>query len=160
MKTLCLIRHAKTEVQQQGQLDFDRQLAPRGLKDAPEIAHLLKEKNIQPDRIVSSPAARAISTARIFGEVLHYPENKMEQNSLLYNASVATLLKVLQGFDDEHKIVFMVGHNPGITLLSNILCLPPILHIPTSGVVCIDFEVKHWNAIKAMSGSQKFFVSP
>ena len=160
MRTLCIIRHAKTEVQQQGQLDFDRHLAHRAYSDAPEVVKVLKDKHLLPDKIISSPAMRAISTARIVAEKLGYPENKIEQNSLIYNASVSTLLKVVQSLDDEFKTIFIIGHNPGVTLLSNILCLPPIVHIPTSGVVCIEFDVKHWNVIKALSGKQKFFVYP
>lgn len=160
MKQLCIIRHAKTEVQQQGQLDFDRKLAKRAYDDAPEMAHLLKEKKISPDLILSSPAMRAISTAHIFAEKLHYPEHKIEQNSLIYNAPVGTLLRVVQGISDEYKTVFLIGHNPGMTLLANLLCLPPIMHIPTSGVVCIDMGTKHWSHVKALCGKQEFFIYP
>ena len=160
MKTLCIIRHSKTEVQQQGQLDFDRQLAKRAYSDAPEIAGQLKEKKMFPDKIVSSPAMRAISTARIFAEKLNYDALKIEQNSLIYNASVTTLFKIVRGFDDNSKTIFLFGHNPGMTMLSNFLCFPPILHLPTSGVVCIDFDVKHWEDVKTLGGKQRFFISP
>ncbi|MBL0049397.1 MAG: histidine phosphatase family protein [Bacteroidetes bacterium] len=160
MKKLCIIRHAKTEVQQQGQLDFDRKLAKRAYEDVPQIAHLLKDKKISPDLILSSPAMRAISTAHLFSEKLHYPEHKIEQNSLIYNASVSTLLKVIQGISDDYKTVFLVGHNPGMTLLANLLCMPPILHIPTSGAVYIDLQTKHWSHVKALCGKQEFFIHP
>lgn len=160
MKTLCIIRHAKTEVQQQAQLDFDRQLTKRGLNDASEIAKLFHHKNGVPAKIISSPAQRAISTARIFAKELNYAENNIEQNSLIYNASVPTLLKIIQSLNNDEKFVCIVGHNPGMTLLANYLSLPPIAHIPTSGVLCIEFDVKPWNAISALSGKHKFFLYP
>ncbi len=160
MKTLCIIRHAKTEVQQQGQLDFDRRLAKRAYDDAPEIAALLKTKVKMPDLLLCSPAMRAICTARIFAEKLHYPEGKIEQNSLIYNASLTTLFTLVKGISDAHKTVFLIGHNPGLTLLSNFLCFSPILHLPTSGAVGISFDTKHWSHLKALSGKQEFFVHP
>jgi phosphohistidine phosphatase len=160
MKTICLIRHAKTEEQEQGQLDFDRELAARGLKDAPEIARLLLEKKIIPDYIVSSPARRAISTAILIAKAYSFSTTRIEQNSLIYNASLTTLFKLIKTFRDEHDTVFMIGHNPAITLLANYLCMKPILHVPTSGVVCFTFDVKKWSDIEAMKGKQKFFIHP
>lgn len=160
MKLLCIVRHAKTEVQQQGQIDFNRRLIDRGLKDAAETASKLKEMKIEPDLILSSPAARAISTATIFSKKFHYPEFTIEQNSLIYNASVNALIKIVQGLDDSNKCVFLIGHNPGLTLLANFLSLPPILHIPTSGAVIIDFDIKHWKEITGLKGKQRYFMHP
>ncbi len=160
MKTLYLIRHAKTEVQQQAQLDFNRELTERGIKDALETSKLLQEKKIKPDHIVCSPAKRAYTTAQIIAENLNFPVLKMEQNSLIYNASLPTLLKIVQTFQEEYKSIFLVGHNPGLTLLASFLCLPPILHIPTSGIVCIEFDVAMWKEIQTLNGKQIFFISP
>ena len=93
MKTLCIIRHAKTEVQAMGQRDFDRELAKRGLSDAPQMAKKLKEIDLMPDKIVSSPAARALATAQLFADKLKYPLTKIEQNSLIYAAALGILVK-------------------------------------------------------------------
>ena len=160
MKTLCIIRHAKTEVQAMGQRDFDRELAKRGLSDAPQMAKKLKEIDLMPDKIVSSPAARALATAQLFADKLKYPLTKIEQNSLIYAAALGSLIKVVKELSDDDKTVFLFGHNPGLTLLANYLCTSPILHLPTSGIVCIDFDTKHWSSITTFSGKQRFFVHP
>lgn len=160
MKTLCIIRHAKTEVQAMGQRDFDRELAKRGLSDAPQMAKKLKMLGLLPDKMVCSPAVRALATTAIFADKLNYPETKIEQNSLIYAAALTTLMKVVKELDVDDKIVFLFGHNPGLMLLANYLCKSPILHLPTSGIVCIDFDTKHWSSITAFSGKQRFFVHP
>ena len=160
MKTLCILRHAKTEIQQQAQMDFDRQLLKRGINDITEIAQRFLQKKIQLSKILSSPAQRAITTARIFAKEISYPETNIEQNSLIYNASLSTLLKLIQAVDDKEKSLCLIGHNPGMTLLANYLSLPPVLHIPTSGLMCIEFDVKSWSEIGALDGKQKFLLFP
>lgn len=160
MKTLYIVRHAKTEVQQQGQLDFNRALAPRAITDIATLHTLLKNHKISLDAIVCSPALRAISTAKLLATKLDFEIAKIEQNSLIYNASLPTLLSVIWKLDDRNNHVFLVGHNPGLTLLSNFLSLPPIVHIPTSGIVCIEFNVKKWALVGAEKGNQRFFIYP
>src|SRR3990170_2688371 len=80
MKRLTLLRHAKTETQHSGQEDWDRELEPRGQKDAPEMARRLRERKLKPDRIVTSPAVRALATANIFARELHVPAAKLVQD--------------------------------------------------------------------------------
>lgn len=160
MKTLYIARHAKTEVQQQGQLDFNRALAPRATQDIATITSLLKHHKIGVDAIVCSPALRAISTAKLLATKLDFEISKIEQNSLIYNASLPTLLSIIWKLDDRNNHVFFVGHNPGLTLLSNFLSLPPIAHIPTSGIVGIEFNVKKWGMISAEKSTQRFFIYP
>jgi len=158
MKTLCIVRHAKTEVQMQGQRDFDRRLAPRAYNDVPAVCKQLKSLKVSPDAIVSSPAIRAISTAGLLAEKLNFDQEQIIQNAVIYDASLNTLVKVVKAFDDNFDTVFLLGHNPGLTLLANFFCLPPILHIPTSGVVCIDFEIAQWKSVSGIGGKQRFFI--
>ena len=160
MKTLLIMRHAKTEVQGPGQRDFDRRLAERAKSDIPSVLEQLKSKKIKPDLFLSSPATRAISTAQQVAHAYDYELKKIEQNSLIYAASLPTLIKVLEQVDDSVQTVFLFGHNPGLTLLANYLCLPPLLHLPTSGVVCVDFEKSPGAHLKALCGKQRFFIQP
>jgi phosphohistidine phosphatase len=159
MKTLCIIRHAKTEEIQQGQLDFNRVLQTRGKNDAEEATRKLKKNKLHPNAIVCSPAVRALETAKIIAKSLDFPFNKIEQNSLIYNASFQTLLKLVNQLNDRYDVVFLIGHNPGLTLLCNYLGAN-LSHLPTSGIVEMVFENQNWIDLGMESGREKYFWSP
>ncbi|MEZ4949925.1 MAG: histidine phosphatase family protein [Saprospiraceae bacterium] len=144
MKTLFLIRHAKSSWDNPALDDFDRPLNKRGLKDAPFMAALIEAKNYIPDKIVSSPANRAITTARYFANAFNIPSEKILLNESIYEAYPDTLSKIIHQLDDAWDTVFLFGHNPGFTELANRYSNAFISNIPTCGIVRIMANVEEW----------------
>lgn len=151
MKILILVRHAKSSWKDISLDDFDRPLNKRGKRDAPLMGMLLKEKKFIPDIIISSPARRAASTAKIISEKLEYPISKIFWDDNLYEALACNILKVINEVDENNKVLLIVGHNPGLTNLSNYLLSNFISKIPTCGVVVIFFK-KKWKEIAENDG--------
>lgn len=140
MKTLYLIRHAKSSWDSFNVADFDRTLNERGLKDAPLMANRLKEKGIMPDLMVCSTAKRTRLTAGLFAKELGYAENDILYKDAIYEASENTLLKVLNEIPEQADSVFVFGHNPAITYLVNTLTGSRIDNVPTCGIACMRIE--------------------
>src|SRR5215212_7629717 len=112
MKTLILVRHAKSSWDTPGLSDFDRPLNERGKKDAPEMAKRVKEKDIKIDQFVSSPAKRAKKTAKYFAEEFNADKNDIKLEEELYLATPSAFSNTIDKLDDEHKTVAMFAHNP------------------------------------------------
>ena len=159
MKTLYLARHAKSSWKHPELSDIERPLNKRGKRDAPFVGNLLKEKGVIPDKLISSPAARAKKTAVFIAEIISYPKNKILIDENIYEASSTELINIIQGFDDKYNSVMMFGHNPGFTMVNNYLTDSFIDNIPTCGVVGIRFN-SSWKKIEGTSGKAFFFIYP
>ncbi len=159
-KTLILIRHAKSDWSESGQKDFDRELNQRGHMDAPRMGGKLKELGIVPDLIVSSPAARARLTVEYICEQINYPLQSIDFEDDIYEASVRTLLKVVNELNDKHNTVIIVGHNPGFTYLAENLTHAEIGNIPTCGIVELTFDLDSWALISQNTATLKNFIYP
>ena len=142
MKKLIIIRHAKSDWQDTTLDDFDRPLNERGMQDAPFIGKFLKEKNLLPDLIISSPALRAITTAEIIAKEVEYTK-AIVANQYIYEAYVNTLQEIVSFIYDENDTVYLIGHNPGVSALAYMLS-DMKESIPTCAVVEIDFECDSW----------------
>jgi phosphohistidine phosphatase len=150
MLKVYLIRHAEAHV---GMVDFDRLLTPHGEEAALSLGeHLRKILVIQPDQVISSPAVRAFTTAQLITQQLDYPSEKVQTDPALYNASLETLVSVLEHMDDSYKSILLVAHNPGMTQLANYLVDVPVDHLPTCGLCMIELPADNWQSIKAHSG--------
>lgn len=160
MKTLYLVRHAKSSWENRSVSDFDRTLNERGKRDAPFMGRVLKEKDIAVDLMLSSPAVRALTTANIFADEISFPENKIVKEKDIYEADRSELMDVLMKTDDSVNNVMLFGHNPGITYLSNYLCNFETDNIPTCGVVCMEMDFDSWKYLGNKSCSFKFFEYP
>jgi len=145
MRYLFLIRHAKSSWDIPGLRDFDRPLNDRGLHDAPRMAGLMREKAIRPDLIVSSPAKRAITTARFFAEGLGIPPETIVQKHEIYDAFATDILEIVRNLPDPARTVFLFGHNPTFTDVANRFTDHYIDNIPTCGVVCIESSAARWS---------------
>ena len=159
-KKLLIVRHAKSDWESGIKRDFDRPLNNRGEKNAPEMAQRLVNKNIIPEKIVSSPALRAITTAGIFAEAFGYSKSDILQEPKIYEASASTLLKVINKLPNDVDFVALFGHNPGLTEIVINLCNADIYNIPTCGMVLIDFPYEDWGMITNGSGEKVFFDFP
>lgn len=160
MKTLFLIRHAKSSWDDPNKDDFDRPLNERGKRNAPFMGKLLKKENILPDLIISSPAKRAIATAKIIADETGYPKNKIHTDSKIYEAAINDLLEIINSIQKEHKTVFLFGHNPTLTDFLNYLTNAGIGNIPTCGVAEIEFSFNSWKEISRETGILKRFEYP
>ena len=160
MKKLYLARHAKSSWKEPDLDDFDRPLNKRGIRDAPFIGQKLKEKNILPDLIISSPANRALTTARELAEQMGYPVDKIVEDENIYEAGGGELLSIIQNVSDEHESLMLVGHNPEFTMLANWLGGLTIPNVPTCGMVALTFEGDSWQQVQGGKGSLLFFEYP
>ncbi len=160
MKTLLLIRHAKSSWDNLSLSDFERPLNDRGKKDAPDMAKKIKDKNIKIDLFISSPAKRARKTAKIFMET--YGENK--KNLLLipslYEASVQNFYDAVAAFDDKNNCILLFSHNPGITEFVNKLTTYSIDNMPTCSVFAVSIITKKWADFKNAYKELLFFEFP
>ena len=160
MKTLYLIRHAKSSWSDPTLRDFERPLNKRGKRDAPFMAEQLKRKGVVPDLIISSPAVRAKKTANQFAKTLGYPKKEIDFKPAIYDAEEDDLLAILQAIQASHHSVLLFGHNPEFTEVANLLANIQINNVPTTGIVAIQFEVKEWNQLEFGMGKLLFFDYP
>ena len=147
MKKLYITRHAKSNWSDPGQDDFDRVLNKRGKNDLPKMGKYLREAGVCPDLMLSSPAARAAKTAKKLAVEIGYPAVNIVFNQSLYLAPKTTLLSVIQQIPAETKTLMIVGHNPGLTELANLLSDADIENIPTCGIATIHFNIDDWASV-------------
>ena len=160
MRELFIMRHAKSSWDDPTLSDFDRPLNRRGKEDAPKMGERLAKMGIRPDLIVASPAKRAKKTAKIVAEKLGYDPDTIVWEKSIYEASPQTLLYLVCQLPESAKRVMIVGHNPGLTMLANVLGDVTIDNIPTAGVVGIAFDAKKWDEACRMKGHTLFFEYP
>jgi phosphohistidine phosphatase len=147
MLRLTLIRHAKSSWKDTALKDFERPLNKRGRHDAPLMGRVIQQSALSFDRVVSSPAQRAITTARLIAAELGYPEQQIQALDELYDAGADQLLRCVQSLDDRWRSVALVAHNPGLTQLCNDLSGAGIDNLPTCAVAVIEFELDTWQAV-------------
>jgi len=160
MKTIYLVRHAKSSWKEMGMNDEQRPLNHRGKHDAPFMGKLLKKMKVTPDLIVSSPAVRALSTAKIFAEELDYPEKNIEVDKNIYLADVGELFDFVNELDDKLHSVMIFGHNPGHTYFLNRISGEAIDNMPTCSIAGVEFDIDRWKLITKTTGKLKFFEYP
>lgn len=146
MKTLLLMRHAKSSWKDPAAQDHERPLNKRGEKDAPKVGKLLKDHNLVPHFIVSSTAARCAQTADLVGEKSGYTGEILYSDSL-YLAEPQAIVEVLRDLPDEHKRVLVIGHNPGLEGLLQMLT-GRVESLPTSALAYLVLPVKSWQELE------------
>ncbi len=160
MKTLLLVRHAKSSWDNLELSDFDRPLNGRGKHDAPEMAKRVKERKIKIDRFLSSPAKRAKKTAEYFMDEYSSKKNNLVLIPSLYEASVNNFFEALENMNDKDDVVGLFSHNPGITNFVNSLTEKKIDNMPTCGVFAINIQTKKWKDFQDARKEFLFFDYP
>lgn len=158
MKTLYLLRHAKSDWSDSNLTDFERPLNERGLKAAPLMGETMREKAFLPEAIVSSPAKRARQTAEFIKKAIRF-EGEIEFDERIYEASRSELLQVVSELDDEKTSALLVGHNPGFEGLAGFLT-GKFQPMPTAALAVIDLEIENWSEISPECGSLREFLRP
>jgi len=158
MKTLTLIRHAKSSWDDSYLDDFDRPLNGRGKRDLPKMAARFKDKYPSVNHFIASPANRALTTAKAFAEG---KENELIIDKNLYHASYRNMLSIVGHISDSINKVALVGHNPGLTDFCNHLLMDEYIdNIPTTGVVVLSLPIQSWKDLKADSATLIEFDYP
>ena len=166
MKTLYLLRHAKSDWGDSSLKDFDRPLNDRGWKAAKAIGHEMRERELVPDLVFVSPAVRTKETlARAeegFGDKLNVVENRA-----IYLAETETLVDLVRGTRNDADRLMIIGHNPGMHELVLVLANGPIelreevAHkFPTAALAEISFDVDEWANVAVGTGRLRSFVRP
>ncbi len=149
IKTLSLIRHAKSSWKYDHLDDRDRPLNTRGMRDCALMGMVLSRRGYSPSLIISSPALRALRTAEALASAIGYPETNIRLDSRMYHAGAAQVLELARQFDDALDWVACVGHNPGLTELVGLLVGRGPDNVPTGAVVDIRFNTRRWQEIGA-----------
>jgi phosphohistidine phosphatase len=158
MKTLYILRHAKSSWGDSTLTDFERPLNERGLKAAPLMGDTMLNNRFAPDFILSSPAKRAAQTANLVKEAAKIG-GAIRFDDRIYEAGSARLLEVIAEQDDHAASMLLVGHNPGFEGL--VLALTGETHtMPTAALAVIDLEIDKWSDVKPASGKLRFFIRP
>ncbi len=160
MKTLLIIRHAKSSWDNINTPDIDRPLNDRGKKDAPAMAKRVIKAGVQLDRLVSSPARRARHTAELFAREFKVKETDIVIRNELYHAQPAAFQQVIADLDDRRSAVALFSHNPGITAFVNTLTTVRLDNMPTCSVFAIKSDAPTWSEFFAGSREFLFFDYP
>ena len=145
MKTLTIVRHAKSSWKDSSLPDNKRPLNHRGERDAPEMGRRIQEHGIRPSLIVSSPAVRAWKTAKVIAQAISYPREFLQKEDRLYLASLDDILDVVVAQDNGFNNLMVVGHNPGLTDFVNFLVPGLTNNLPTAGVVSVQIDQDNWS---------------
>jgi len=160
MKTLYLLRHAKSSWDDPELKDFERPLSERGFHDAPIMGARFKQRGVKPCRIISSPALRAKTTAKLIAEAIDFPVDDITSNPELYFAGTGMFLKAASLVDESCDAAMLVGHNPAITEFANVMANTDIDNIPTCGLVEISLDIDSWSDIEMGIGTLVEFDYP
>lgn len=160
MKTLYLCRHAKSSWADLGMDDFDRPLNERGMRNAPFMAKVFKERGEPVDLIVASPAERALTTAHYFATELGLAQEQFKQDRTIYLADHYHLTHLVSSLPSAADRIVLFGHNPGFTDLLEHLSDAGIGNLPTCGMVRIDFAVAEWQHTGKGTGTLVWFDYP
>jgi phosphohistidine phosphatase len=160
MKTLYLVRHAKSSWEEPGVPDFNRPLIPKGIKKTATVIEFLQKRNTTIGLMISSPADRAYETAKLVAAGLGYPVNKIKIDRKIYDQYYDRILDIIYSTPNDVDSLMLFGHNPTITNLANLFLHPGIEYMPTSCVVCISFATDQWENMPSVEALQEFVVFP
>lgn len=157
MKTLYLVRHAKSSWDYPV-ADIDRPLLTRGVNDAHNLSKHIEKLGVNPQKMISSPAIRAVHTALIFAKNLHYPLNNIGIDQELFDFYGNQLLEAVKKTDSSIDRLMVFCHNNAVTSVVNSLGNKPVVNVTTCGFAAIEFDVSHWNEVK--KGNTTLFLKP
>ncbi len=160
MKSLLIIRHAKSSWSTADLSDFDRPLNDRGKRDAPAMAKLLVDRKIVIDTFVSSSAKRAKKTAQYFCEAYGKSKEELILKSELYHATTSVFYDVINNIHNDASVVAVFSHNPGITEFVNTLTSTTIDNMPTCSIFAIHIHTNDWSEFETAEKIFWFFETP
>lgn len=160
LKILHVVRHAKSSWDLDSIADIDRTLKEKGIRDAYNISRKLKLNEMIPEKIITSPANRALHTALIFARVFEFPAAMIEISDALYESSTDKMLELIRKTDEKYGSVMICGHNPHATEIANCFLKNRLDNVPTSGVVTLKFKSESWAGIDRKNLEDHLFNFP
>lgn len=158
MKTLFLLRHAKSVWAGAGVADFDRPLDARGRESAPLVGEIFRRRNLRPGLLLSSPAERARQTARLVAEAAGLTA-EVRFDERIYEADAARLCEVVSQIDETFDSALIVGHNPGLESLVELLT-GDARGMSTAALACVALDVEEWDKACERSGRLEWLFTP
>jgi phosphohistidine phosphatase len=155
MKTLYIVRHAKTN---KALHDLDRELLPLGIERTEKLGNYLAENKCKVDVMFSSYAQRAVQTAHILAEKLHYPSDKIAVKEELYLTSQEEYFTILVEQPDDIDSIMIIGHNPEITNVAQFFVPDFTSYMQTGGCFCFDFKTDKWTNIFTAERVVRFYM--
>ena len=159
MKTLYLIKHAKSDWSVPGESDMERGLTKKGLKDINTMGSYLSLRGVVPDTILSSCALRAQETSNILADKIEFSGPKYYLQEL-YLSSAELIKEIVMAQDDQFSKMFIVGHNPQLSELVFMLSSEHVSKMPSLGIVAMEFDIQEWNELDEKQGKVEFFINP
>ncbi len=160
MKTLLLVRHAKTEADSKTGKDIDRKLTERGHNDAIKMSQFLLNEKVQIDILVTSTAKRAMETAGHFYKAYKGEDVKMIEEAKLYNAAPSNYYAVIENLSNDYKKAALFAHNPGITEMANHLAVAHVEDMPTCSAFAVTADTTDWKDFATAEKRFLFFHFP
>jgi phosphohistidine phosphatase len=161
MKKIIIVRHAKAEELNEKLTDFKRSLTKKGNNDCELIAKRIKLLNVLPDLMISSPANRAIETAKNFAEVFNYPEKKIIlQDELYHDFNSKKLLNFIGNISNNYNNIFIFGHNPSLSYFATSLLNQETIILLKTGAIGISFNIEKWEEIFKAKREMIFYEYP
>ncbi|MCB0278011.1 MAG: histidine phosphatase family protein [Calditrichaeota bacterium] len=160
MKTVYLVRHAKSSWDYPELTDFERPLNKRGRKNAPEMGERLKSRKVKFDLAYSSPAIRAAQTARIITKYVHYGRKQITYLEKLYHCEPQDMIEVIEATDEQNETIAIFGHNPSLNGFVYNFFNDFHENIPTCGVFAIESDAEKWADFSRSKMKCVFFDYP
>jgi len=158
MRTLYLLRHAKSSWKEESQLDFERPLAGRGRKACSLIAKLIQSEGIEFDLLLSSSAVRARETIELIRQQAKL-RSELRFDERIYEAPVTRLMEIISEVENDRKVILVVGHNPGMEELIHALTGEE-QGMPTAGLAKIKLKSSKWAEVGEAKGTLEWIVRP
>ena len=160
MKTLILIRHAKSSWNNPSLTDFDRPLNKRGIRDAPKVGTAIEQAGISFDRVLCSDARRTRQTLALLSQGVTIDRDVIEYLPDMYGASAHHLLSCITEQSDTDSCIALVGHNPGMEDLANNLADEHVGAMSTCNVIQIEFDCDSWSDLPGLTGNVTLIIRP
>lgn len=161
MKTLTIVRHAKSSWDNEDWTDIERPLNEKGFSDAELMSPIIAKKLVKkPDVILSSNALRALSTANIFAQAIGFTEDAVVIENGLYDRGTKYIINLLKTQVDDVNSIILFGHNPDVTSMAIYFLGDFRESLPTCAVISIDFDIEQWAEIEDVNGVMKFYEYP
>lgn len=154
------MRHGKSSWSDASLSDFERPLKKRGIREAALVGKKLVQVSGKPDLLISSPAKRAFTTARIVAEQLQYPESDIIQEPRIYGAGLREVYSVLNDLGVDPSTIMLFGHNPTFTSLVNVFQSSYLDNLPTCGCIGFDLETDSWANIENVRATRVINIIP
>ena len=163
MKTLLILRHAKSDWGDFSLPDFDRPLNKRGQKDAPRMGVALAKLGLKPDLILASPAVRAKQTTQLLAEAVGYTK-KVQWVQSFYGGTSEDIFTALHDLSPQTQTVLVVGHNPTMQETVSALCTDDdetmALNFPTAALACLDLDLEDWDEVGTGAAILRWLIVP